>query len=192
MMVKPIILVSGSAGVGKTTIARDLVNKINIDHRIGTGFVREIMKACLCEDLVHALSSYTFRASEELGDIIEKFVSQAKLLKYPIWRCIRRAKREGTSVVIEGNHLLPNLYNELEEIDLFVVLKQSNEDILKKRVSGATHKNRIISEIDFANILKIQDYLVKQAMNSKLPIIECHKREKTTQEIIKLLWKKTT
>ena len=43
-MTKKIILIGGVAGTGKTSIARKICNDYNIDHRLGTGFIREIVK----------------------------------------------------------------------------------------------------------------------------------------------------
>ena len=44
-----IILIGGTAGTGKSTIARAIATKANINHVIGTGFIREILKKELNE-----------------------------------------------------------------------------------------------------------------------------------------------
>jgi len=44
-MQKPIILIGGTAGTGKSTLARELSSRLKIDHRLGTGFMREVLRS---------------------------------------------------------------------------------------------------------------------------------------------------
>ena len=39
-----IILIGGASGTGKSTISKELSERLNIIHRIGTGFIREIVR----------------------------------------------------------------------------------------------------------------------------------------------------
>lgn len=39
-----VILIGGAAGTGKTSLAKKLCAELNIAHRLGSGFIREIAK----------------------------------------------------------------------------------------------------------------------------------------------------
>src|SRR5215471_1547226 len=117
MMAKPIVLIGGTAGTGKSTLARELAWEMRFDHRLGTGFLREVAKSYHSVETAPDLYSLTFRAEKP----IEHLIAQARLLKPAIEACIARARNEGTSLVIEGNHLIPAMYRDAP-VDLYVVL----------------------------------------------------------------------
>lgn len=159
-----IILISGTAGTGKTTISRELVNKLKISHRIGTGFVREILRTTLTKKKYPKLYNYTFRNKNPINNLLD----QAKILKPAIINCIKRAENEGTSLLIEGNHLIPKLYKDVD-VDLFIVIKADKK--LERQINGKTHSKRKISQSDLNNIKKIDEFLIKDAERYKIPII---------------------
>jgi len=151
-MSKPILLIGGTAGTGKTTLARDLSYHLMIDHRLGTGFIREIIRA---ESSIDS-DPYLFRFTFQGDNVVENLRLQANRLYPAIIRCINRARDEGTSLIIEGNHLIPELYFEVP-VDGFYVLKPSLNH--REMLQGATHSNRLITDSDFEKVKTIDDYL---------------------------------
>lgn len=103
--VKPIILIGGTSGTGKTTLARKLCSSLDIDHRLGSGFIREIVKT---HSSYSHLNTFTFRSD----DPVKSLVAQAITLQPFVLACIERARNEGTSLIIEGTHLIPDLYSQ--------------------------------------------------------------------------------
>lgn len=102
-MTKPIILIGSSAGVGKTTLARQLCHELGINHRLSTGFIREILRDQISPEQCPLLFEYTFKASKP----VDTLVRQAEILERPLRVCIERARYEGTSLILEGNLSLP-------------------------------------------------------------------------------------
>src|SRR5437660_11061502 len=107
-MAKPIILIGGTAGTGKTTLASQLSWRLGLDHRIGTGFIREIVKAQHRKEDCPELHGFTFRAEQPIA----KIVAQAKRLQPAIMACVERAMRQGTSLVIDVSQPLPVLNHD--------------------------------------------------------------------------------
>src|SRR5260370_15635411 len=105
-MLKPVILIGGTAGTGKSTLARELSSHFAIDHRIGTGFIREILKSQHSEGTAPELYRFTLRALRPIDNLI----AQAERLRPAATTCITRAKKDGTTPVIAGNLPLPALY----------------------------------------------------------------------------------
>lgn len=156
--IKPIILIGGTAGTGKTTLANELCWRLGLDHRIGTGFIREIVKSQHRKEDCLELHGFTFRAEQPIANI----VAQAQRLKPAIVVCIERAQREGTSLLVEGTHLLPSLYHDAT-VDLFVVLEAPDVEEHRRRLRGPTHLHRETTEADFANVRLINQFLANEA-----------------------------
>ena len=155
---KPIILIGGTAGTGKTTLASELSWRLGLDHRIGTGFIREIVKSQHRKEDCLELHGFTFRSEQPIANI----VAQAQRLKPAIIACIERAQREGTSLLVEGTHLLPSLYYEVT-VDLFAVLAAPESEEHQRRLQGPSHLHRQTTDADFANVRLINQYLGSEA-----------------------------
>ena len=157
-ILKPIILIGGTAGTGKTTIASELSWRLGLDHRIGTGFIREIVKSQHRQEDCPELHGFTFRSKQPVANI----AAQAERLRPAIVACIERARREGTSLLIEGTHLLPSLYHGVR-VELFVVLAAPEFEEHKRRLHGPSHLHRQTTDADFANVRLIDQYLGQEA-----------------------------
>lgn len=165
-MQKPIILVGGTAGTGKSTLARELGTRLEIDHRLGTGFIREVLRSETSQTKDPDLFTFTFRSENP----IKTLVAQARRLRPAVLSCIRRARNEGTSLIIEGNHLLPELYLDAD-VDLYVVLSAPSLDEHLRRLQGPSHLKRNISADDFKNAVMINEYFRAEARKFSLPFL---------------------
>ncbi len=165
-MAKPVVLIGGTAGTGKSTLARELAWEMHFDHRLGTGFLREVARSYHSQQTAPDLYSFTFRAANP----IEHLMAQARLLKPAIDACIARARNEGTSLVIEGNHLVPALYHDTP-VDLYLVLSAPDALEHQARLHGQTHARRRLSESDIANVRRIDEYLCAEAARHGVPTV---------------------
>ena len=165
-MRKPVVLIGGASGSGKTTLAGRVRAELGLDHSLGTGFVRAIVQAETSPERDPALFSMTFQAADPVAHI----VTQARRLQPAIARCIDRARREGTSIVIEGTHLIPELYHGAGA-DLYVVLQAPDVAEHTQWVRGATHAHRPVDERDLVNIRLIDSYLMSTAETHGVPVV---------------------
>jgi 2-phosphoglycerate kinase len=163
---KPIFLVGGAPGSGKSTLAARLSDRLVVDHRIGTGFIRAVVQS---ETDVHkdpGLFSMTFQAA----DPVAHMETQARRLHAAVMACIERARRDGTSLVVEGSHLIPSLYCRAP-VDLFLVLGAPAPADHLSRLMGPTHANRRISEPDLSKIRELDDYYRREAERWDVPVM---------------------
>lgn len=165
-MGKPIVLIGGTAGTGKSTLARQWAWEMRFDHRLGTGFVREVARTYQSPQSAPELYSFTFRAE----DPISHLEAQARMLAPAINACIARARNEGTSLVIEGNHLIPALFSKAA-VDLYIVLAAPEPREHQARLHGESHARRRLSESDFANVRRIDQYLRREAKKYGIPLV---------------------
>jgi 2-phosphoglycerate kinase len=164
-MDKPVILIGGTAGTGKSRLAHELCSRLAIDHRIGTGFIREIVKSQYSAAACPELHSFTFRSERP----IDNLVAQARRLHAAVTACIDRARDEGTSLVIEGNHLIPELYCEAR-VDLFIVLSAPAPEEHLRRLRGPSHLKRLTTAADFDNVRRIDEWLRAEALRHGVPL----------------------
>jgi len=164
---KKIILICGTSGTGKTTLARELSNALYIDHRLSTGFIREAIRSEMTIQAEPELYNFTFRTENPF----EHFGYQARRLYDATFACIERARNEGTSLIIEGSTLTPNLYHSVG-VDALIVLAAPAKDEHWRRITGDTHCNRVISANDFENARRIDEYLREEAAEYNVPRIQ--------------------
>src|SRR5205085_9173633 len=112
----PLVLLIGSAtGVGKSTIATQLAARLGIVRLVATDAIREVMRGLFTEDLMPTLYTSSFNADEALREppprsaekVVVGFREQTAAVSVGIQALIRRAAEEGTSVIIEGAHIVP-------------------------------------------------------------------------------------
>lgn len=165
-MQKAVLLIGGTAGTGKTTLANSICSRLAIDHRLGTGFVREIIKSEVREEEEPCLYRFTFRAA----DPIQNLVDQSQRLYTAVKACIDRARREGTSLLIEGTHLIPRIYHN-EDVDMFIMLGAPEATEHYRRITGKTHMQRSITPHDFENARQIDSFLQDESRIYGVPYL---------------------
>lgn len=173
-MKQKVILIGGAAGTGKTTVAREAANKYNIHHRIGTGFIREIVKAETKND---CLDSHTYLLTSRQA--YSHLVDQTNAMLKSINACITRAGQEGTSLIIEGSHILPWLIKN-KYITHSLILYIEDEKMHRVMLDGISHKERIITNDNFKRIREMQYSIVHLAEVNGVPLIKSGMDEEHT------------
>jgi 2-phosphoglycerate kinase len=155
---KPVVLVGGTAGTGKSSLANRLCAQLPVDHRIGTGFIRAVLCSETTPERDPELFSFTFRAEDPIAHLHV----QAERLRPAVLACIQRAQDEGTSLVVEGPHLLPSLYADVP-VAAFFVLGAPPAEEHRTRLTGPTHARREISDRDLRNARLIDAHIAEDA-----------------------------
>lgn len=159
-----IILIGGTNGTGKTPLARELYTTFQLDHLLETPFVRESLRTVLTTDQAPSLFGHTYA----VDPVIPHLIQQSRLLKPAIIRIIEGAKSESTSLVVEGNHLLPELYHDIP-VSLFVILERPANHY--GWVTGSSHRRRQVDATAMQRIVKMGEYIEESARKLDLPLI---------------------
>ena len=157
-----IVLIGGTAGCGKTTLANRLVAHLDLDHRIGTGFIRAVLQSQTDPAVDPLLFRHTYESDDPLGNL----QAQALRLLPAVRSCVDRARAEGTSLVVEGTHLLPDLYHDAGA--RFVVLEPPDPIEHRRRLHGR-HARRSITIGDLAAARAIGDLYRSEAARLGVP-----------------------
>jgi 2-phosphoglycerate kinase len=156
-----IILLGGAAGTSKTTLSKMLVHELDIAHRLGSGFIREIAKGFVGREENPFLYNYSFKPHIEISPF-ENLHKQSDVLTPSMELCIKRGFNEGTSLIIEGVNVIPGLISK-KYVSLSAVLAVKDFDQHYEMITGKTHFKRSISSEDFKKVRSIQDEFVKRA-----------------------------
>ena len=165
------ILIGGASGVAKSTQAMNVCKELNIVHKIGSGFIREIARNFISDKVAPSLHEFSFGNDNHFDNPYLLLKDQSKYLFEPTLRCLRRAKKEGTSIVIEGVNILPNLYNQLELKNKFI-LYVDDKNIHWDMINGETHSKRVITKDQFEKVRRIQDSFIDDAKRNNWKLIE--------------------
>ena len=134
-----IILIGGASGVGTSSIAFELANRLGIRNMISTDMIREVMRKIVSKELLPTLyeSSYTaFRSLRvptppESDKVLIGFRDHVDTVSVGVDAVIERALKEGISIVIEGVHIVPGFIKEelvnKSNVSMFVLTLQDEE-----------------------------------------------------------------
>ena len=157
---KPTILIGGVSGSGKTTLGNALLNALDLDHSIGTGWIREILTTFLDKEHYPELHTYSFRPLKGLTPF-EHFLKGSNSIAPAVEACLKRAKLEGTSLIIEGVYLIPGIIKDNLYDYFFMLERKHNIREYKAMVVSHSHQKRKVTDLDIQSSLEIEKQLTK-------------------------------
>ena len=165
-----IIVIGGATATSKSTFSLELMKKHKIVHKLGTGFIREMAKNFYQKKRFPYLYNYSYQGINRKP--FQNLYDQSKLLKEMIHLAIKRANKEGTSIIIEGVHLIPG-YTEFKGVSKkYMKVVRNEKKHLNMVLKNKTHLNRKVSNSEFKKIRKIQEILILRAKKYNWNIIE--------------------
>ncbi|MFC4639786.1 2-phosphoglycerate kinase [Deinococcus hohokamensis] len=115
-----VVLLGGVSGTGKSVLAAEIAYRLGVTRVVSTDSIREVMRAMVSPALVPTLHASTFNAWEALvppgqsvpdhptePQLLAGFREQVQQVSVGLRAVVRRSIEEGTSVVLEGVHLVP-------------------------------------------------------------------------------------
>jgi 2-phosphoglycerate kinase len=179
-----VILVGGATGTGKSTVATEIAYRLGITRVTSTDFIRQTMRAFFTPEAMPAIHHSSFEGEP----LIETFVEQSEVVLVGVRASIERALHEGWSIVLEGVHLVPGLL----PTDLGDALTGSCILHIDDETAHAQHfftRDRPVAKyLDrFAEIRRVQEYLVEQAERTRTPVIENENAELATRAVAELV-----
>lgn len=199
-----IILIGGATGVGKSTIATQLAHRLGIVRIISTDSVRQVMRAFFSDRLMPALHFSSFDAgravrlpvAEDADPLVVGFVEQARLVMTGLEALIERAINEGTSMVLEGVHLVPGYlsperWSEALVLPMIVVVRdeelhRSHFLVRDRETNGIRPLQRYVENIK--EIRKVQELILAKAEAQGTLIVENVAIDDTVGRVVDALY----
>ncbi|EXC13938.1 hypothetical protein L484_006636 [Morus notabilis] len=103
-----VILVCGTACVGKSTIATQLAQRLNLPNVLQTDMVYELLRTSTDAPLASTpVWARDFSSPEEL---IAEFCRECRVVRKGLAGDLKKAMKDGKPIIIEGIHLDPSIY----------------------------------------------------------------------------------
>jgi 2-phosphoglycerate kinase len=203
-----VILIGGATGVGKSTIATQLAARLGIVRVVATDAIREVMRAMLSPELMPTLHVSSFQADRAMrepptarGDaLVMGFREQTAAVSVGIDALIERAATEGTSIVIEGAHVVPGFFDTQAHGSKIVAVPFiiGVDDEERHRSHFAAREGSVAARPagryveGFDGIRRLQGYVKSQALAHGVPVIPNHSFDQTIATVIDLVMDKAT
>lgn len=201
-----VVLIGGTTGVGKSTLATQLSARLGIVRVVATDAVREVMRAMLSERLMPTLHRSSFEAGEALREpstrdaVVAGFREQTAAVAVGVDALIRRAALEGMSMVIEGAHVVPGFLELASRSDSIVavpvIVTVEEDDVHRSHLlaRSADHAGRPATRYleGFENIRRVQRYIKSQALSHGVPVIPNYNFDHTLAAVIDLVMERVT
>ncbi len=198
-----VVLIGGATGVGTSTLAADVARRLNIQSVIGTDSIREVLRRAISPDLLPILhkSSYEIKPEDvrmpvEDGDtVLFGFRQQASQVAVGVEAIVDRGLKEGTNLVIEGVHLVPEMvlgrYKDHPNVCPLVVYL-SDEHMHRSRfyirALGTAMRRPAEEYISyFGPIRQIHDYIVGSARRTGVQAVENLSIESTSDAAVEIV-----
>jgi 2-phosphoglycerate kinase len=206
---KPVVvLIGGATGVGKSTIAAQVAERLGIVRIISTDSIREVMRALFSESLMPAVHRSSYEA--EIGlriplgsgfdSHVVGFMEQVDVVNVGVLAILDRAIEERTSMVVEGVHLVPGMHasrgakermSEVLLLQLVVAvtdpkLHRSHFMVREQETSGRRAIARYLRGFD--EIRRIQGFILERAEAEGTLVVDNVHIDETVRVVVDALY----
>jgi 2-phosphoglycerate kinase len=179
-----LLLVGGTTGTGKSTVATEAAYRLGITRVTSTDFVRQTLRAFFSPDFMPTVHYSSFEAWKGLREpesaedpVVAGFLEQTRHVMVGVRASIDRALEEGWSMVLEGVHLVPGMLPPIEGALVVhsVLAIDTPEDhsahflIRDVTTDGVRHHDKYIRALD--DIRRIQEHIVRRAERTGVPVL---------------------
>lgn len=201
-----IVVIAGTTGVGKSTVATTVANRLGIVRIVSTDAVREVLRGIFTHEMMPALQASSFEVSKLLreppGDadpVIAGFRAQVQAVAVGVNQIIRRAVHEGTDLIIEGAHAVPGFLDlpgrEQAIVAPLVItvddaLLHQSHFVARSQDARSRRHRRYLEH--FADIRKIQSYVRALAREHGVPVVSSYSLDATVSRVMELVVSATT
>jgi 2-phosphoglycerate kinase len=181
-----VILIGGTTGVGKSTLATMLAARLGITRVIATDVIRQVLRAFFTHDAMPSVHSSAFDAGG-----LEGYEDQAERVATGIAAIVERAANEGDPVVVEGVHVVPGALDPLlrERCVLAeAILVVRDEELHRGHFSrrpGTRPAERYLTSFD--EIRGLQDHLAERARVASVEVIDNENIDAALVQLVELV-----
>jgi 2-phosphoglycerate kinase len=181
-----VVLLGGTTGVGKSTIATMLAARLGVNRVIATDVIRQVLRAFFTHEAMPTVHYSAFDAGGIPG-----YRDQADHVGTGIAAIVERAADEAKPVVVEGVHVVPGgVHPRVRErcvlVEALVVVQ--DPDLHRGHFShrrGTRPAERYIAS--FEDIRRLQDHLWERARSEEVAVIDNENIDDTLAQLMQLV-----
>jgi 2-phosphoglycerate kinase len=166
-----VVLIGGTTGVGKSTLATMLAGRLGITRVIATDVIRQVLRAFFSHDFMPSVHYSAFEAGG-----VDGYEEQAARVATGVEAIVERAAGEGKPVIVEGVHVMPGsiaptLRDRCVCVEALLVVADEDRHRGHFALRGPGRPaDRYLA--GFEQIRALQDHLVSQARERGVRVIE--------------------
>ena len=181
-----VVLIGGTTGVGKSTLATMLAARLGVNRVIATDVIRQVLRAFFTREAMPTVHGSAF----EMGGIAG-YRDQAERVGIGIHAIVERAAAEGKPVVVEGVHVVPGgVHPRVRErcvlVEALVVVE--DPELHRGHFSlrpGSRPADRYLDH--FEEIRRLQDHLWERARSERVAIVDNASVDSTLARLMELV-----
>jgi 2-phosphoglycerate kinase len=203
-----IVLIGGATGVGKSTLAAQLADRLGIVRIISTDAVRQVMRAFFSQTLMPSIHYSSYDADRavriplgrDLDSHVVGFMEQVEMVNVGVSALLTRAVEERQSLIVEGVHIVPGMTasagKDLKPEDALILhmvvavrepeLHRSHFLVREQETSGRRALARYLKKFD--EIRRIQDFILERADSAGTVIIDNVSIDDTVGRVVDALY----
>jgi 2-phosphoglycerate kinase len=166
-----VVLIGGTTGVGKSTLATMLAARLGVNRVIATDVIRQVLRAFFTVEAMPTVHHSAFEAGGVAG-----YRDQAERVGTAIAAIVERAADEAKPVVVEGVHVVPGgvhprVRDRCVLVEALVVV--DDPDLHRGHFSlrpGTRPAERYLAGFD--DIRRLQDHLWARARSEGVAIVD--------------------
>ncbi|MGH8934073.1 MAG: hypothetical protein ACRDZO_26400 [Egibacteraceae bacterium] len=196
-----IVLIGGATGVGKSTIATTVANRLGIVRIVSTDSVREVMRGIFTKEMMPALHTSSFDVTALLQDpardgdpVISGFRQQVRAVAVGLTQIIRRAVLEGTDIIVEGAHVVPGFLRFPSRDEAVVAAtvitvddQHTHRSHFVARASDVRNRTEERYLDHFQDIRQIQEYVRGLAVEHGVSVVSSTGLDATVTRVMELV-----
>jgi 2-phosphoglycerate kinase len=203
-----VVLIGGATGVGKSTIATQLAARLGIVRVVATDAIREVMRGLFSRELMPTLYASSFQADGALREpptreserVVVGFREQTAAVSVGIEALLDRAALEGTSLIVEGAHVVPGFFDLQSRRDRIlavpVIIAVEDEEVhlshFTARATDLTGRPAPRYVAGLENIRRLQRYVKSQALSHGVPVIPNYNFDQALAAVTDLVMQRAT
>jgi 2-phosphoglycerate kinase len=201
-----VVLIGGATGVGKSTLATQLATRLGIVRVVATDAIREVLRAVFSRELMPSLHTSSFEAGALLREppsrdaVVVGFREQTAAVAVGVNALLDRAAMEGTSLIIEGAHIVPGFLDltawedRIVSVPLIVTVEDEDTHRSHFAARAADHSGRSASRYleQMDSILRVQRYIKSQALSHGVPVVPNYGFDRALAAIVDLVMDRAT
>ena len=181
-----VVLIGGTTGVGKSTIATMLAARLGVNRVIATDVIRQVLRAFFTHEAMPTVHYSAFEAGGIAG-----YRDQAERVGTGITAIVDRAANEAKPVVVEGVHVVPGgVHPRTRErcvlVEALVVVE--DRELHRGHFShrpGTRPAERYLA--GFEDIRRLQDHLWGRAHSEGVAVIDNDNVDDTLAQLMQLV-----
>ena len=188
-----LLLIAGATGVGKSTAAVGLAQRLGITRVLSTDAIREIMRVSDADGHHPALHRSSFSRGDS-GEPVSDWSATCLAVEAGLKATMERARREGIDLIVEGVHIVPSArllraWTDDGGVALGVVMSvddpRDHEMMLKSRDANSYRRSdRYLA--NFQRIRSIQDGVIERAKIANWEVVDPTRVDSDVERIITL------